>query len=241
MWLDGKCFHNFCRDLPRPYDERLSKIMVLVLKYLMDESGAVYGYTQSDEISLILYADDYKSQMYFDGKIQKITSVLASCCVYHFNELKRTMLTDKDGAMALFDCRVWNVPDLIEAANYILWREQDAVRNSISMAAQSVFSHTELHGASCNRMQDMLHDKGINWNDYPPFFKRGTHVRRIRKMTKFSTEEIEKLPDKHESRKNPDLEIERSVLEDVGIPKFSSISNKVGFMFNGEEPISGDD
>jgi hypothetical protein len=78
------------------------------------------------------------------------------------------------GRFATFDARVFTIPDPVEVANYFLWRQRDAVRNSISMAAQAHFSHRQLHKVNTDRMQELLWSQaGINWNDYPAACKRG--------------------------------------------------------------------
>ena len=75
---------------------------------------------------------------------------------------------------ALFDARAFNVPKE-EVMNCLIWRQQDATRNSIQSAGQSQFSHKQLMGKSCNEIQEMLFtEKGINWNDYPTSCMRGT-------------------------------------------------------------------
>lgn len=74
----------------------------------------------------------------------------------------------------LFDARVFTLSDPVEVANYFLWRQRDAVRNSISMAAQAHFSHKRLHGVSTCGMQELLwSEAGVNWSDYPDGCKRG--------------------------------------------------------------------
>lgn len=74
---------------------------------------------------------------------------------------------------AMFDARCFNIPKE-EVANYIYWRQLDATRNSIQMVGQANFSHKDLQGKSCNQIQDMLMiQKGINWNDFPVYQKRG--------------------------------------------------------------------
>jgi tRNA(His) 5'-end guanylyltransferase len=75
--------------------------------------------------------------------------------------------------LADFDCRVWNVPSRVEAYNTFVWRNNDAARNSISMVAQSLYSHKELHGMSSSDKQEMLFQKGINWSDYNKSLKNG--------------------------------------------------------------------
>jgi len=134
--LDGKSFHSFCKGLKRPFDKRLSELMVDTTKFLVEESNALVGYTQSDEITLIIYSEDYKSQVYFDGRIQKIVSVLSSAATAFFNSKLSEYLPEKANLLPKFDCRAWQVPNKVEAVNVLVWREQDAIKNSISMAAQ---------------------------------------------------------------------------------------------------------
>lgn len=233
--LDGRGFHSFCRDLEKPYDIRLSNLMKETTKFLVEQTNAKIGYTQSDEISLVLYSDDYDTQNFFDGKFQKLCSVVASLCTAFFNTNLPKYIPGKD-VLAIFDCRVWNVPNKIEAANTILWREQDATKNSISMAARHYFSHDSLIGKSGQIMQDMLYmNCGINWNNYPEFFKRGTFIQRKHKEVEYSAEELNSLPCKHLARQNPKLKVKRSVIEEVEVPKFSSVTNRVGFIFDGED------
>ena len=234
--LDGKNFSNWTRGLRRPYDEDLIWCMGGLTKYLVAKTAALVGYTQSDEISLLWYSDSPKSQIYFDGKIQKMVSVLASEATAHFNYLVG-ISNLPEMTLALFDCRVWAVPTKDEAANAFLWREQDATKNSIAMAAQSVYSHNELFGKHQGDMMEMLHAAGINWNDYPPAFKRGTWVAKRKVLRRFSCEEIEALPPKHEARTNPDLEVRRTDYVEIDMPPFGRVTNRVGVLFDGQPPL----
>jgi tRNA(His) 5'-end guanylyltransferase len=235
--LDGKGFSKFTKGLKRPYDKQLSDLMVETVKYLVEETNAVCGYTQSDEITLAWYSSTTESQVYFDGRIQKMVSVLAAKCSVRFNKLLPEYLPGKVGLEPVFDCRIWNVPTLEEGANCFLWREFDATKNSISMAAQEYYSHTELMNKNGSDKQEMLFQKGVNWNDFPPFFKRGSYIQRRSVVKKFSTEELEKLPAKHEARTNPDLMIERTEYAVIDMPPFNRVKNRVGVIFNGEAPI----
>jgi tRNA(His) 5'-end guanylyltransferase len=83
--------------------------------------------------------------------------------------------------------------------------------------------------------QEMLFQKGINWNDYPSFFKRGTYVQRKRVLTPFTADEIDKLPAKHNARKDPNYVIERWVLDKVDLPPLSRIDNKVDVIIFGKD------
>lgn len=235
--LDGKCFGTFTRGLNKPYDERFCSLMRDLLKYMVEETNALMGYTQSDEISLVWYSPDYKSQIFFNGRIQKMVGDLAGMASVKFNALLRERLPEKVEALPRFDCRVWNVPSLTEAANVFLWRELDATKNSISTLAQSLYSNKQLFGKNTSDMQEMIFERGDNWNNHPDYFKRGTFVQRVKEMRRFTPEELEKLPPLHEARKNPDLEIERSGARELEMPPFNKVTNRVGVVFDGEEPI----
>jgi tRNA(His) 5'-end guanylyltransferase len=234
--LDGKAFHTFTRGLRRPFDQRLSNLMVDTTKFLVAETNAKVGHTQSDEITLVWLTDSYDSEMYFDGRIQKLVSILAARCSVFFNRELAARIPEKADAFPVFDCRVWNVPNKTEAINALIWRQNDATRNSISMAAQANFSHKQLQGKSCDEMQKMLfQEKGINWNDYPDFFKRGTFVQRRTVVRPFTTDEIDKLPPKHEARRNPDLKIERSEIRVVEWPQLTKVINREDLVFSGAD------
>lgn len=199
--IDGKAFHTFTREFQKPFDEVLIKTMQDTMKYLCENiQGCVLGYTQSDEITLILI--DYKkftSSAWFDYEIQKVCSIAASMATMAFNKyffmnymdyLKEIPInTEKeqdffrrmssvycaaDDKGAMFDARCFNIPKE-EVANLIYWRQIDATRNSIQMVGQANFSHKELQNKSCNQIQDMLMtQKGINWNDLPIHQKIGS-------------------------------------------------------------------
>ena len=104
--LDGRGFSSFTRGLQRPFDSRMSDLMIETTKALVDETVAVCGYTQSDEITLAWYSDDYRSQIFFDGKIQKMVSTLAAIASVTFNKLLPQFLPEKVTAAPTFDCRV---------------------------------------------------------------------------------------------------------------------------------------
>ena len=194
------------------------------------------GYHQSDEISLVWYSDNYESQVYFNGRYFKMVSDLAAMASVYFNSRLAEFLPEKTHLMPRFDCRVWNVPTIHEAANTFLWRELDATKNSISMAAQHYYSHNELEGKNSSEKQEMLWSKGINWNDYPSFFKRGSYIQRKRLFSKFTTDELENLPPKHNARLNPDLEIERWVIDRIELPPIMTITNREEVILFGAEP-----
>lgn len=197
--LDGRSFHSFTKGFYRPYDEVFHNAMNATLLYLCKNiQGCKFGYTQSDEISLVLIdLDTLTTDGWFDYGVQKMCSVAASMATLEFNRQFREQvsewylrlaiteqpdnLLDAHGAAydkainrgAMFDARVFSIPEE-EVANAFIWRQQDATRNAIQMLGQAHFSHKQLEGRSCNDIQDMLFlEKNINFNDMPIEFKRG--------------------------------------------------------------------
>jgi tRNA(His) guanylyltransferase len=181
--LDGNCFSNFTRSLERPFDKRFCDLMLETTKYLVEESEALLGYCQSDEITLYWYLDkeNYSNrEFWFGGKFYKIATVLASKASSFFSGNLPKFLPEKVGVYPAFDARVWSVPDLNWVYENYLWRFKDARKNSISMYARSHFSHSQLHKKSCEKMKEMLRENNTPWEDLPEFFKSGSYVRRER-------------------------------------------------------------
>ena len=234
--IDGNNFSKWTQGLEKPFDSRLNQLMTDLTKALVEETNAVIGYTQSDEITLILYSSDRKSSIYNDGKKQKILSKLTGFCVTYFNNRRKELnLGHKKDAN--FDCRIYQTPTLHDAAVQLLWRENDATKNSISMLAQSLFSHKELQGLNGNEMQDkMMLECNVNWNDLEVKYKRGTYVKRTKTMMPFTKEELEKLPPLHQAHKAPGLLNQRNVIEVIELPIFNKITNKEGVVFFNEAP-----
>jgi len=234
--IDGRSFSKWTKGLERPYDARLSTAMIETTITLVEQTQALIGYTQSDEISLLFHSDSHKRSIFFDGRISKMNSVLASVTTARFNALVANTIPEKSETPATFDCRAWQVPTAAEAANVFLWREQDAAKNSVSMAARAHYSHADLDGKSGSEMQQMLFEVGQNWNDYPAFFKRGTFVRRCAEERAFSTEELESLPPLHAARRDPSLTFTRHRIAAIDMPRFGTVVNRVQVLFSGEEP-----
>ena len=189
--IDGCHFHTFTRGLKKPFDKVFMNSMIQTTKSLCENiMGCKFGYTQSDEISLLLTNNDtFETQPWFDNNINKIVSVSASMASMFFNKywIENTekfynagVLDDYNRALydgkantAYFDARVFVVPPH-EVNNYFIWRQQDATRNSILGCAQSLFSHKEIEGINTKLLQDkMLREKDFNWNNLITTKKRG--------------------------------------------------------------------
>jgi tRNA(His) guanylyltransferase len=234
--IDGRCFSNFTRGMRRPYDSDMSRMMIETTKFLVGETHARIGYTQSDEISLVWSQDKYDSEIFFCGKVQKMVSVLASMATAKFNNLCSGELREK---LPTFDCRVFQLPNRAEAANAFLWREKDATKNAVSMAARSFYPHKQLQDKSSAEMQEMIFQKGQNFNDYPAFFKRGTFVRRITEARPFTADELAGIPAAY--RPSPEVLITRSRIVEIDMPVFTKVLNREAVVFEGAEPMVEND
>ena len=158
--VDGKAFHGLTKGCDRPFDINFMHAMNDTALTLCEEiQGARCAFVQSDEISFLLTDfETIKTDAWFDGNLQKIVSVVASMATSTFSAL-----FDR---VALFDARAFTIPDPTEVENYFIWRQKDAMRNAIQMAAQSIYSPQELHGKSCLEQLDMLSLAGFSWRDH---------------------------------------------------------------------------
>lgn len=224
--LDGNAFHTFTRGFEKPFDDIMVEAMQRTMKYLCENiSGCVLGYTQSDEITLLLI--DYKSatQGAWFGYVQrKVETISASMATMAFNNAYSEILKErlKDAlakcetsedetkvkshyvkyirkcGKAMFDSRAWNIPEF-EVINEFIWRQNDCTRNSIQSVGQANFSHKRLQNKDRHEIMDMLMlEKGINWNDYPTHLKRGSCCV---KENYFVSED--KLPENHRNNLKP--------------------------------------
>ncbi len=212
--VDVRAAHSYLRNAVKPFDGDFMAAMDFTTQALCEEvSGAVFAYTQSDEISLLV-ADfgSTHTQPWFGGVVAKMVSISAARATAALNMAEG----GRNGQLALFDSRVFTIPDPVEVANYFLWRQRDAVRNSISMAAQARFSHRQLHGKSTGDMQDMLwREYGVNWNDYDAGAKRG------RVCTRKTGEREVTFTDRRTSQENTILAM-RSWWETEAAPHFTA-------------------
>ena len=241
--VDGKAFHSWCKGLARPFDSGFRDVMDTVAAALVELTNAVIGHTHSDEISLVLWnRGNPQSDTYFHGRRDKLVSIIASAATWHFQQAAASLLPSCSGKMALFDGRAWNVPTPEEAVNYLLWREQDATRNSISMAAQTFYSTKQLLGRNGKEMQEMLWQRGVNWHYYDARYKRGSYWKRVLVTRPFSTEELATLPPQHAAHATPGLMVQRHRMVRLDLPPLGSITNRCGVLFENEKPIvEGDD
>lgn len=259
--IDGRAFHTFCRGLNKPFCYELVETMQEVTKFLIEETNACLGYVQSDEISLCWLDMDkapFDGKLF---KLQSVLASLAtSKFVNYITEkyiitddfvngdmdslLVTSKLNDEYNSWKLlyekcqkiipsFDCRVFQLPNEIELANTFIWREMDAVRNSVSMLAQANFSHNQLQNKDRKAMLTMLEEKGIRWNELSSELKQGTYFHRELYEKELEDEIWNKIP---ENKKPESRIVIRSRVVKYGLPRMNNVENKVGVYFHNEEP-----
>lgn len=175
--IDGRGFTRLTKevmDYKRPFDETFRDHMIATVEHLMNCGfRALYGYTQSDEISVLFEQDDDS----FGRSVRKWTSILAGEASAAFSA--------RLGRAAAFDCRVIELPGTREVVDYFRWRAEDAHRNALNAwcywkqrdDGASVNDATrKLEGMSIAAKNELLFSRGINYNDLPAWQKRGIGV-----------------------------------------------------------------
>lgn len=175
--VDGRAFHTWTRGLQKPYDKGFACAMLEAsLAVAGGMQGCVIVYVQSDEASFVL--QDWKqleTEAWFGYDQSKVETLAASMMTHEFAQAASRWILwpgDDQERPALFDARSFSMPRE-EVANYILWRVQDAQRNSISGTAREHFSHKELHGKNSDEMLEMLREDGLDWRSLPSERKYG--------------------------------------------------------------------
>lgn len=196
--IDGKAFHTFTKHLNKPWDDIFQKSMQETMKYLCQNiQNCVFGYQQSDEITLIL--TDYETlttDAWFGYEVQKLCSISASMATLKFNQAFAdnaskwcddfweawnrskeeadyfNTLNECVRKGAMFDARCFNIPKE-EVTNLVYWRQVDAVRNSIQSMGQAYFSNKQLMNKNTKEVRQMLEDNGTLWEDRPVAERRG--------------------------------------------------------------------
>ena len=215
--IDGKGFSKFTKGFKKPFDDVLGGVMVSTMMNLVKDTHASIGYTQSDEITLIYTPGEKASEYIFGGKVSKINSILASMATHYFNyDLAACVKVDKP---AFFDCRAWAVPDLAEASNVLLWRVQDARKNSISSLFRWVAGHSKMHGLSGEEMKTLLKsDYFTDWDKLPNKYKYGTYAKPVTVESYLTQAELMKIPE--HKRPEADVLVKRTKVQELDLGFF---------------------
>jgi len=233
--VDGKAFHTFTKGLNKPFDDIFMDAMQATAEYLVREiQGCKFAYVQSDEISLLLTDyDTYDTEAWFDNNIQKMVSIVAAKASVFFNQrfslnsidynirskqegtydrVYSNKLLEAGASLPVFDARAFNL-DKDEVCNYFIWRQEDCIKNSISMIARTCFSDKELHGKSTVERKKMIEEEDIYINDKFELYKlRGTAIYYEVSVTPYDSE-----ADNLDSVKDI---MSKNVLVDKNIPIF---------------------
>ncbi len=215
--IDGKGFSKFTKGFKKPFDDILSGVMINTMMNLVKDTHASIGYTQSDEITLI-YTPGAKSKEYmFGGKVSKINSILASMATFHFNKtLAECVKVDKP---AFFDCRAWAVPDLTEASNVLLWRVQDAKKNSTSALFRWTAGHKAMDGLDQAGMKKyLLENHTVDWDKLPNRYKYGTYAKPLTVETYLTQKELMQIPE--DKRPAADVLVKRTKIQELDLGYF---------------------
>ena len=193
--LDGHGFSKYTKKFIRPFDSTFSKAMQKVTIELCKEFGAISGYTQSDEITLILSPAhgkvkgvDVNTQIYA-GRVTKLASLTAGFATAVFNQL----MINYSNKIGWFDSRVYGVKTKEEATNSIIWRSRDAIKNSKGMFAHAYCSHKSLLNLNSQEQIDFCKETtGNDWELAPEASKFGTLVKKtsVLKYSDYLKEEI---------------------------------------------------
>jgi tRNA(His) 5'-end guanylyltransferase len=175
--VDGRAFHGL--KLTKPFDGIFHSRMCAVAAALCKGiQGTVLAYFQSDEISIVARDDmNNTTEPWMGKRLSKILSLSAAIATATFNDNHSS-----EYKQCQFDSRAFVLPDLNEVTNYLIWRQQDATRNSVSMAAHAMFPHKSLHKVDSNGMIDRLRECGKPWEETPTHFKRGTICKPVKVM-----------------------------------------------------------
>jgi tRNA(His) 5'-end guanylyltransferase len=244
--IDGRAFHTFCRGFEKPFSRSFVMAMQETCKELVEKTGAIVGFVQSDEISLGW--EDY-TKAPFNGRLFKLQSVLASIAstafVMHVMQTKSAGDKLYDATVKYhptFDCRVCNVPNMHELSMQFLFRSNDAVKNSCISMAQSFFTHRELQSVDCAGMIDMMNSRANYdfYNDTPDFFKYGTFYHRVLVNKIIPTEILAKIKNTNNLKydKNGHAYCLRKEIQPIDMHgmALNEMSNKEGVLFYGEIP-----
>ena len=175
--LDGNRFTRLTKEIchfEAPFDTRFRDMMVETVKALMNYGfRVIYGFTESDEISLLFHPDEDT----FGRKVRKYNSLLAGVASAAFSQ--------QLGQQAIFDCRMVPLPTVERVQDYFLWRQEEAHRNSLNAhcywmlrkQGKSVAEATKaLEGQTVSFKNELLFQNGINFDKLPSWQKRGVGV-----------------------------------------------------------------
>lgn len=231
--VDGASFSRFTRGFGRPFDARIAEAMDAACKALVQDFNCLVGYTQSDEISVLCWSPE--GELPFGGRFQKLASRFAAKATSSFLVKALELFPEAvERQVPEFDGRATAFPSIDAAARAFLWREIDARKNAVSMAARSMFSARSIHGKSSSQMKEMLAAEGIDFRAYPERFRRGAFFRRVTVERFLSPAELARIPEAN----RPQGPVKRSHVAPVSLPPLSQVVNLAEVLAYGAAPLA---
>ena len=241
--IDMRAGHSFTKNLGKPFDVDYANAIKAATTYIVEKTGALWGYCQSDEASFIW---EDTSKIPFETRLFKLQSVLASMfTAAFFNACLGTRIEDRacritSTSFPSFDCRVCSMPSLEECINMLLWRERDCLKNAITLVALEHFSNKQIHKKSGEEKIAMLRDVGVDFSkDIDEDFRYGSWFKRVVFQRELDAETLAKIPEKQ--KKLDELGrmfVTRSEVRQMklGMP-LSMMANRVEVLVNGATPV----
>lgn len=199
--MDGRSFSHLIKNkFQKPFDDNFIRMMNETAQYVCKNvQGAKFAYVQSDEISIVLTDfDTPTTETFFNNRLCKLQSIIASLTTSKFNQLMTAYKLDKmvdeygnspklsgnEVARLIknmqeyqFDCKCWNVPSLNDVYAWFLYRQIDCIKNSKQQTAQAYFPHTELQNKNTDeQIALLLEKKGVDWNLFGTEKKYGRFI-----------------------------------------------------------------
>ena len=200
VMLDGRSFSHMVKNkFLKPFDDNFIRMMNETAEYVCKNvQGCKFAFVQSDEISLVLTDfDTPTTDAFFSNRLCKMQSIIASLATAKFNQLMASYHFDKmwdegyppdlsvddicnkieELPLYQFDCKCWNVPTYNDVFAWILYRQNDCIKNSKQQTAQTCIPHKELLGKNTDEQIALLKEtKGIDWNLFPNDRKYGRFI-----------------------------------------------------------------
>lgn len=215
---DGRAFHTFTKGMRKPFDPAMSNAMQYTARNLAHMFNARLAYTQSDEITLCFYypADGTGTDYPYGGRLQKLCSLIAAQASVLF--YARVVAEVESGSwpesklndLPVFDCRVFRALTYETVLNSFIWREKDARKNAVSMAASAHYTEKQLNGVSTGDRLKLLREAGVTFNDYPQHFRAGMYFYRRERTVPLDAATLAKIP---EGKAPPDGMVTRRSVE----------------------------
>jgi tRNA(His) 5'-end guanylyltransferase len=238
--VDGRAFHTFTRGMAKPADLWLLDSMVHATVETAADFKSRLAYVQSDEATFCWhYETPAHGSLPFNGRVQKLCSLIAgvfSACFIDGLVARDPKRYLELGRVPAFDCRIWAVPGAAEQAEAFAWREKDAVKNAVSMAACTVASPSELAGMKHRERLALLEERGFDWEGLPLAFRAGAYVRRQSRMGEIDAETLAKIP----PAKRPaagSLFLRHETAIDPKLQSIHQVYNALEFFTHGVDPL----